>query len=87
MASTKDQAGMESHFKGGVSLFSSVNLNDLSIQQLSSIKKQLDEELEHLTTSFSKLRAAQARFRECEKAIQNGIFSTGRGMLKGASKS
>ncbi|KAF3910172.1 hypothetical protein ABW21_db0200594 [Orbilia brochopaga] len=50
-----------------------VDLSSLSIQNLSAVKKQLDEELEHLTASFQKLRTAQAKFRECVKAIQNGV--------------
>ncbi|KAF3939487.1 hypothetical protein ABW19_dt0206380 [Dactylella cylindrospora] len=51
----------------------SVDLSTLSIQNLSAVKKQLDEELEHLTASFQKLRTAQAKFRECVKAVQNGV--------------
>ncbi|EWC43984.1 hypothetical protein DRE_01336 [Drechslerella stenobrocha 248] len=50
-----------------------IDLSTLSIQNLSAVKKQLDEELEHLTASFQKLRTAQAKFRECVKAIQNGV--------------
>jgi prefoldin alpha subunit len=50
-----------------------VDLSTLSVQQLGSVKKQLDEELEHLTNSFSKLRAAQAKFRECLQSIKNGV--------------
>jgi len=53
-----------------------VDLASLSAQQLSSVKKQLDEELEHLTSSFSQLRAAQAKFRECLKSIAEGVSST-----------
>ena len=52
-----------------------MDLATLSVQQLSSVKKQLDDELEHLTTSFSKLRAAQTKFRECVKSIKEGISS------------
>jgi len=52
-----------------------VDLTTLSVQQLSSVKKQLDDELEHLTNSFSKLRVAQAKFRECLKSIQDGVSS------------
>lgn len=52
-----------------------VDLATLSVQQLSSVKKQLDDELEHLSTSFSKLRAAQTKFRECIKSIQEGVVS------------
>ena len=43
------------------------------MQQLSQLKKQLDEELEHLTTSFQKLRAAQQKFLDCIKTIQTGV--------------
>ncbi|KAI9756269.1 MAG: hypothetical protein M4579_003936 [Chaenotheca gracillima] len=50
-----------------------VDISSLSIQQLSQVKKQLDEELEHLTNSFAKLRAAQAKFRDCLKSISKGV--------------
>ncbi|RDW66186.1 hypothetical protein BP6252_09821 [Coleophoma cylindrospora] len=50
-----------------------VNLDSLSTQQLSQVKKQLDDELEHLTSSFTQLRAAQAKFRECLRSIANGV--------------
>jgi len=52
-----------------------VDLSSLSMQQLSQVKKQLDDELEHLTNSFSQLRAAQAKFRECLKSIAGGVSS------------
>lgn len=57
-----------------------VDLATLSVQQLSSVKKQLDDELEHLSTSFSKLRAAQTKFRECIKSIQEGVVSYASGI-------
>ncbi|KAK0383323.1 hypothetical protein NLU13_9236 [Sarocladium strictum] len=47
-----------------------VNLESLDPQQLSQIKKQLDEELEHLTSSFTQLHAAQAKFRDCLRCVQ-----------------
>ncbi|KAI9782537.1 MAG: subunit of tubulin prefoldin [Candelina submexicana] len=53
----------------------SVDIASLSAPQLSQVKKQLDEELEHLTNSFRKLRAAQSRFQECLKSIGKGISS------------
>ena len=43
------------------------------MQQLSSLKKRLDEELEHLASSFAKLRAAQTKFRECLTSIREGV--------------
>jgi prefoldin alpha subunit len=57
-----------------------VDLGALSVQQLSSVKKQLDEELEHLTTSFTKLRAAQTKFRECNRALETGLSPASEGM-------
>ncbi|KAK8139910.1 hypothetical protein PG984_001033 [Apiospora sp. TS-2023a] len=47
-----------------------VNLDTLSVQQLSQVKKQLDEELEHLTSSFTQLHAAQSKFRDCLRCVQ-----------------
>ncbi|KAI0172364.1 Prefoldin alpha subunit [Hypoxylon sp. FL1284] len=49
----------------------SINLDTLSAQQLSQVKKQLDEELEHLTSSFAQLHAAQSKFRECLRCVQD----------------
>lgn len=51
----------------------SIRLENLSLQQLSQVKKQLDDELEHLTTSFSQLRVAQQKFRECIRSIEAGV--------------
>jgi len=50
-----------------------IDLSSLTSQNLTAVKKQLDEELEHLTASFQKLRAAQARFRECIKSVKDGV--------------
>jgi prefoldin alpha subunit len=58
----------------------SVDLASLSAQQLSQVKKQLDDELEHLTNSFSQLRAAQAKFRECLRSISMGVGAKVEGM-------
>ncbi|KAL9587284.1 MAG: hypothetical protein Q9212_000331 [Teloschistes hypoglaucus] len=55
-----------------------VNLASLPIPQLTSIKNQLAQELQHLTDSFTQLRAAQAKFRDCIKSIQQGIEKGGR---------
>lgn len=52
-----------------------VKLTDLPVQQLSQIKKQLDEEISHLTNSFQSLRAAQIKFRDCLKSISTGLVS------------
>ncbi|KAF6808672.1 byr1-binding protein bob1 [Colletotrichum musicola] len=47
-----------------------INLDTLDVQQLSQVKKQLEEELEHLTTSFAQLHSAQAKFRECLRCVK-----------------
>src|SRR5690606_3139656 len=44
-----------------------------SVQNLTAVKQQLDDELEHLTSSFAKLRAAQTKFRECIRSVKNGV--------------
>ncbi|OHF04344.1 prefoldin [Colletotrichum orchidophilum] len=48
----------------------SINLETLDTQQLSQVKKQLEEELEHLTNSFAQLHSAQARFKECLRCVK-----------------
>jgi len=54
-----------------------VSLDSLSAQQLSAVKKQLDEEVEHLTTSFAQLQAAQGKFRECLRCVKSQTTVTG----------
>lgn len=49
---------------------SSVSLDSLSAQQLTAVKKQLDEEVEHLTTSFAQLQAAQIKFKDCLRCVK-----------------
>ncbi|KAJ5107409.1 hypothetical protein N7456_004084 [Penicillium angulare] len=51
----------------------SVNLASLSLPQLRSLQTRLTSELEHLTTSHAKLRAAQAKFRDCVRSINDGV--------------
>lgn len=43
------------------------------------VKKQLDDELEHLNGSFNQLRAAQAKFVDCLKCIEGGVGGLGEG--------
>ncbi|KAI0165962.1 prefoldin [Xylariaceae sp. FL1272] len=49
-----------------------VNLDTLNPQQLTQVKKQLDQELEHLTSSFTQLQAAQSKFRDCLRCVSLG---------------
>ncbi|KAF6529158.1 hypothetical protein HZS61_000470 [Fusarium oxysporum f. sp. conglutinans] len=48
-----------------------LNLDTLEPQQLAQVKKQLDEELEHLTTSFAQLHAAQNKFKDCLRCVKS----------------
>lgn len=50
-----------------------IDLAALSTQQLSQVKKQLDDEVQHLTTSYSSLRSAQQKFRDCLLSVKTGI--------------
>lgn len=47
-----------------------MSLDQLSAQQLTAVKKQLDEEVEHLTTSFAQLQAAQIKFKDCLRCVK-----------------
>ncbi|KAF9233260.1 Prefoldin alpha subunit [Melanogaster broomeanus] len=42
-----------------------INVADLDIQQLADVRRQLEEELNHLTNSFAQLKQAQSKFRSC----------------------
>ncbi|KAG6897979.1 hypothetical protein C0992_007933 [Termitomyces sp. T32_za158] len=42
-----------------------VNVSDLDVAQLADVRKQLEEELNHLTNSFAQLKQAQAKFKAC----------------------
>lgn len=50
-----------------------VDISTLPVAQLSQVKRQLDEEVQHLTQSYSSLRAAQLKFKDCIETIKNGI--------------
>lgn len=54
-----------------------VNLDTLAPEQLSQVKKQLDDELEHLTNSYAQLHGAQAKFKDCYKCIQTRTSAQG----------
>ncbi|KAJ7211016.1 Prefoldin alpha-like protein [Mycena rebaudengoi] len=42
-----------------------VSVNDLDVSQLADVRRQLEEELNHLTNSFAQLKQAQAKFKAC----------------------
>ncbi|KAJ5689881.1 hypothetical protein N7462_004273 [Penicillium macrosclerotiorum] len=53
-----------------------VNLASLSLPQLRSLQTRLTSELEHLTSSHAKLRAAQSKFRDCVNSINDGVVGS-----------
>jgi prefoldin alpha subunit len=52
-----------------------VDITTLPVPQLSSLQQRLSSELEHLSTSYQRLRAAQTRFKDCIRSIQSGVQS------------
>ncbi|CDU24733.1 probable prefoldin subunit 5 [Sporisorium scitamineum] len=46
-----------------------VDLMSLDVQQLLEVKKQLETEVQHLTSSFGQLKAAQAKFKSCIESV------------------
>ncbi|OCH89507.1 Prefoldin-domain-containing protein [Obba rivulosa] len=42
-----------------------INVADLDLPQLADVRRQLEEELAHLSNSFTQLRQAQAKFKAC----------------------
>jgi prefoldin alpha subunit len=59
--------------------YPTVDLASLSTQQLSQVKKQLDEEVQHLSNSYQNLKRAQQKFRECVANVQNGVAKSTEG--------
>ncbi|WVW81516.1 prefoldin, alpha subunit [Kwoniella bestiolae CBS 10118] len=55
-----------------------VNITDLDPAQLQEVKKQLDQELDHLTNSYSQLKQAQTKFKSCVENV-NSLKPTSKG--------
>ncbi|EIM84967.1 Prefoldin-domain-containing protein [Stereum hirsutum FP-91666 SS1] len=47
-----------------------ISIADLDLNQLADVRRQLDEELTHLTNSFAQLKQAQAKFKGCIESVQ-----------------
>ena len=56
-----------------------VDITTIPTQQLSQLQSRLSQELEHLTNSHSRLRAAQTQFRDCIRSIKDGVKEKGKG--------
>ncbi|CBX92582.1 hypothetical protein IAQ61_006029 [Plenodomus lingam] len=50
-----------------------IEITSLPLPQLRDLKSQLDAELTHLSNSFTSLRTAQSKFRDCLSSLANGI--------------
>ncbi|EED24117.1 prefoldin subunit 5, putative [Talaromyces stipitatus ATCC 10500] len=50
-----------------------VDVTTLSVPQLRALQSRLNSELEQLTNSHAKLRAAQSKFRDCVRTINDGV--------------
>ncbi|KAF4549501.1 Prefoldin subunit 5-like protein [Elsinoe fawcettii] len=50
-----------------------VDISSLPLPQLQQIQKQLSSEVQHLTSSYSSLRTAQAKFKDCITSINTGV--------------
>ncbi|RDA86007.1 hypothetical protein CP532_4859 [Ophiocordyceps camponoti-leonardi (nom. inval.)] len=53
-----------------------LDLSTLEPAQLAQVKKQLDEELEHLTSSYAQLHGAQNKFKECLLCVRSRSSSS-----------
>lgn len=51
-------------------------MSSLSVPQLRALQTRLTSELEHLTTSHTKLRAAQTKFQDCVRSINEGVVGS-----------
>jgi len=58
-----------------------VDIGSLPVGQLQQVKKQLDDEVQHLTTSYSSLRSAQSKFKDCINSIRNGVTAPAKPLL------
>jgi len=46
-----------------------INLSELDLPQLADVRRQLEDELSHLTNSFTQLKQAQAKFKSCMENV------------------
>ncbi|EEQ85004.1 hypothetical protein RJZ56_007196 [Blastomyces dermatitidis] len=64
-----------------------IDLATLSAPQLRSLQSRLSSELEHLTSSHTKLRNAQLKFRDCIRSINDGVAGPSGAGASGDNKS
>lgn len=59
-----------------------LDITTLPTAQLSQLQSRLSSELEHLSTSHARLRAAQTRFKDCIRSIADGVENKSAGTLR-----
>ncbi|KLJ08848.1 prefoldin alpha subunit [Blastomyces silverae] len=64
-----------------------IDLATLSAPQLRALQSRLSSELEHLTSSHTKLRNAQLKFRDCIRSINDGVVGPSGAGASGDNKS
>ncbi|KAF7291122.1 hypothetical protein MIND_01255300 [Mycena indigotica] len=47
-----------------------ISVTDLDLPQLADVRRQLEEELNHLTNSFAQLKQAQTKFKNCVENVK-----------------
>ena len=58
-----------------------IDLTTLSTPQLSQLQSRLSQELDHLTSSYQRLRQAQGRFRDCIRSVNDGVGGRSEGLF------
>ncbi|KAI8973402.1 prefoldin, alpha subunit [Mycotypha africana] len=48
-----------------------INITDLDLASLQQVKSQIEEEVSHLTQSYSKLKGVQSRFKDCSESVES----------------
>lgn len=57
----------------------SLDVASLSVHQLAEIRKQFEQEIDHLSDSATKLRQALAKFMDCSQSVANASESADEG--------
>ncbi|RCH77470.1 subunit of tubulin prefoldin [Rhizopus stolonifer] len=63
-----------------------VNITDLDLPALQQVKSQLEEELSHLTQSYTKLKGVQNRFSDCADSVNSLKTEKSDGKLSDVNK-
>ncbi|KAJ3411308.1 subunit of tubulin prefoldin [Chytridiales sp. JEL 0842] len=48
-----------------------INIAELPFQQLQAVRQQMEEEIQHLTSSYAQLKQAQVKFNDCVDSLDS----------------